>query len=413
MSGCGLKNSKCRSTTPAPNGHEHESDGAHLNSSIDSAFPFQFVDGDTGLWSTAISHQSSSLICPFNSSLVLHYPRGTEDVVQLQSRLFYDRCDMTESQVLSPPTYEDLALVDGQEGDGILFTMPDVTYYYRCDGAINSTVYISSSMPGHCQAGQKIAVQIVASPHSTQEVIDVSRAMHADSLQSLFTLLGARNEPETGFLIMDRGYQTEELAHQTEDWIWCGMDHCPRTAQDVWNDATMEDCKSALHLLLGFLNRKRPIPRWTKAEHYYRLAIGGDTAGVNSIQQSSTAANGSKARRSRNECAARGYLTKMFLDKGELDKASKEALQLCSRCGAEDGYGNNDDALIALRQAKHEFDILAANGIAVQWPNYDACANILPDLTANSAPSHHHSFGALLAVQVVFFFHYLFGFCTR
>ena len=85
--------------------------------------------------------------------------------------------------------------------------------------------------------------------------------MEVDSLKNLFKLLGMHNDPDTGFLIIERGYQTEELAHQTVEWIWCGLEHhCPEMARDIWDDATIQDCESILNLLLGFIHRKRPIP---------------------------------------------------------------------------------------------------------------------------------------------------------
>ena len=68
-------------------------------------------------------------------------------------------------------------------------------------------------------------------------------------------LLGTRNDPITGFLTMDRGYQTEELAKQTLEWMWCAFDHCPQFA-NIWDEnevITKEDCEGTVYILMGFV----------------------------------------------------------------------------------------------------------------------------------------------------------------
>eukprot|EP00977_Amphora_coffeiformis_P030325 scaffold46277_cov183-Amphora_coffeaeformis.AAC.1 len=72
---------------------------------------------------------------------------------------------------------------------------------------------------------------------------------------------------------MDHGYQTEALATQTRELIWCAMDHCPDAARDFDPTATTADCESILYTLLGFVSRKRPIPQWERAIDYYHEAI--------------------------------------------------------------------------------------------------------------------------------------------
>jgi len=91
---------------------------------------------------------------------------------------------------------------------------------------------------------------------------------------------------------------------------------------------------------MGFVSRKRPIPRWNASEIYYRIAIekGG-----------------------RNKCAVRSYLTKMFHDFGDNTSAFHEAEQLCLRCGT--GY-NLDPCGDVVRKTRAEFSSIDSS----LWP---------------------------------------------
>ena len=395
---CGLKNSyECP-----------ESESIVVN----PAFPFRFVDRFDGLWSTLQSSQYESVLnCPINSTVVFQFPKGTHDIVKLPSLMHYDKCSLSGLDVLSPSTYEEVLTSISEDSvdmnQPMLMDMPYVTYYHKCEGELFSIDYISCSIPGHCQAGQKIAIRTTAPPINEDDGSDLE--MHVDSLQSLLTLLGARNDPSTGFLIMDRGYQTEELATQTVDWIWCGIDHCPHMAMDVWEDATIQDCHSILYLLLGFVNRKRPLPQFEEAEKYYRFAIYGNETSetTTSFPEIDMQTTDFVPLTSRNECAARSYLSKLFIDKGDFEMAMLEAQHLCTRCHS----AGDNDARMAMRQAKYEFDLISNSSTgSIQWPQSEECLNILNQPPSSSGGQNLPGFEVhmfpllLMGYQIAMFF---------
>lgn len=393
MKNCGLKNSfECPESEPVV---------------VNPAFPFRFVDGIDGLWSTLQSSQYESVLnCPLNTTVVFQFPKGTHDIVKLPSLMHYESCSVSGYDVLSPSTYDEVLTSiseDSIDMNTMLMDMPYVTYYHKCEGELFSIDYISCSIPGHCLAGQKIAIRTTAPPTNDSDGSELE--MHVDSLQNLLTLLGARNDPLTGFLIMDRGYQTEELATQTVDWIWCGIDHCPRMAMDVWEDATIQDCHSILFLLLGFVNRKRPVPQFEEAEKYYRFAIYGNETSENttSFPEIDEQTTEFVPLTSRNECAARSYLSKLFIDKEDYEMAMIEAQHLCTRCQFA-----GDDARMAMRQAKSEFDLIS-NSTGIQWPESEECLNFLNQPNSSggqnlSSPGMNTFYALLMIYQIAMFF---------
>ena len=128
---------------------------------------------------------------------------------------------------------------------------------------------------------------------------------------------------------MDHGYQTEALAEQTLELIWCALDHCPGPALAFDPDASVADCESMIYTLMGFVSRKRPIPQYDKATQYYYEAI---------------------ARGGSNACAAQSYLTQLYWSRGPYyaEEAQNQTLALCQACAASDP--------LLVRQAKQEYD---------------------------------------------------------
>jgi hypothetical protein len=289
-----------------------------------------FIDGSDGLWSTlrASFYSDNPIIeCPIDGTVVFHYPNYYHDVTAMASEQHYSNCDFQDSTVLAP-------LIQNAD-------FGSVTYYHNCTtpGKIE---YLSCSIPGHCEAGQKIMVK-TSSTVKAQDEVTGEWLLHVHSLNQVLRVLGQRYDPSTGFLILDRGFQTEQLADQTLDWIWCGLDHCPSFV-DIWPNATLADCKGAVYSLMGYVSRKRPVPQWSKAEYYYNEAI--DTKGMY-------------------ECDARSYLTELFLQKGDYETAVVKAGELCGACGKgdeNDPYGNS------VRQVKSTFDSLG-----VEWPTRGLC----------------------------------------
>lgn len=152
---------------------------------------------------------------------------------------------------------------------------------------------------------------------------------------------------------MDHGYQTEALAEQTLELIWCALDHCPGPALEFNPDSTIAECESVLYTLMGFVSRKRPVPQWDRAEEYYNKAIlrGGS-----------------------NLCAAQSYLTQLYWSRGPdfIEQAQNQTIVLCKACAAS-------DPLLVL-QAKQEFE---KQGFGT-WPALE-CANADTTLSSSSA----------------------------
>lgn len=308
---------------------------------------FTFVDLRDGLWSLkqVETYKNNPIIeCPLGGSVVFHYPNHQHDVAAMVDEEHYKRCDFKNSSLLSP-----LSISEDHD---------TVTYYYHCTtpGHID---YISCSIPGHCELGQKVKIR-TSSTIKTRDEMTGDWIIHSSSLERVMRLMGRSFDNPHNFLVLDRGYQTEALANQTLQWIWCGLDHCP-SFEDLSPEPSQEDCEGSIYTLMGFVYRKRPIPQYDKAEHYYDLAI--KTGGIN-------------------ECAARSYMTKMHLSKEDYESATVNANQLCEICGNIDGpFGSS------VRQAKYEFDILPKE-VNVGWPTVGPCAlldpSTLEDISSNS-----------------------------
>lgn len=316
--------------------------------------PFAFVDSVDGLWSIVRQEQYSLnnvIKCPIGGKAIFWYPNFEHDVVLMADQDHYNACDFRGGKLLSPAAIN----------ENYDFT----TYYHPCDvpGQID---YISCSIGNHCGSGQKIVIETSSDIYARNETTQ-DMNFHVDSLSRILKVLGHASDPVNGIVEMNLGYQTEEIANITKDWIWCGLDHCPEfydlggSAQNL-ND----DCVGAANTLLGFIERKKPIPDYTMSEKYYRIAI--DAGGLS-------------------ECDARSYLTKMFLDKGDFENATTNGAELCQVCG----NGNFDDPYgPSVRQARNAFE-----HSPLDWP----CPQVM---AASSSPVHDVSL--LLFLFVLFSF---------
>lgn len=338
---CGIKNSKCKDKDPPEEDLPTSSPTMLIDRLEENSMtsPFLFADMINGKWSVDrnfIYELNPVINCPLNGTVIFKYPNTYHDVVKMASAEHYDNCDFTDSIELSPVSP---ALADDEERK-----YDYMTYYHQCStpGALE---YISCSVPGHCLAGQKIAIQ-------TSTSVDVynedgsSMVMHVDRISRVLTAMGYSIQADTGFVEMPFGYQTEENAEKTMEWIWCGILHCPDFYDfqaDGLDDTEKErDCIGSSNLLLGFIERNKPTPDFEKSEEYYNKAI--EVGGTN-------------------ECAARSYKSKMFLDKGDYEKAVLTAEELCDVCGVG---GANDVYGTAVRQAKSEFLVMDSDIVA--WP---------------------------------------------
>mmetsp|Transcript_5584 Transcript_5584/g.8577 ORF Transcript_5584/g.8577 Transcript_5584/m.8577 type:complete len:622 (-) Transcript_5584:314-2179(-) len=338
----GIKNSVC-DPTPSP-----------ASSSVVQLDPnnasqrFMFVNLADGLWShlpeeTLLYESNPILYCPMGGSIIFHYLNYFHDVVAMADADHYETCNFTNSITVS-------TRIQNPEFDY-------ATYYHPCGTVPGKVEYLSCSIGNHCQEGQKIMIQTSSTTH-VQDDATGEWLIHVASLERVMRLLG-RTVVNNEFLVFTRGYQTEALANQTLQWIWCGLDHCPSFLDTTGNNVTVEDCEGAIYTLMGYVSRKRPIPRYDESEHYYRLAIDGGGA---------------------NECAARSYLTKMYLDKQDFDNATLSANELCQVCGKGE---DNDLFGTSVRQTKAAFE---EAGAVVSWPETGPCATV-PTTAPSDVPS--------------------------
>jgi Plastocyanin-like domain. len=169
-----------------------------------------FVDGFDGLWSTLRStfYTNNPIIeCPIGGTVIFHYPNFYHDVTVMADEQHYNNCDFQGSTVLAP-------LIQNED-------FGSVTYYHNCTTP-GQVEYLSCSIPGHCEAGQKIMVKTSPTVRAQDEVTG-EWLMHVHSLNQVLRVLGQRYDPSTGLLVLDRGFQTE-VTGLIKHWNGFGVD---------------------------------------------------------------------------------------------------------------------------------------------------------------------------------------------
>lgn len=280
------------------------------------------VDMQDGLWSTSRSY--GEVTCPQGGFVYFHWTAAFHDLWQMASASHLASCDFTGATPLVP--------LNSARGD-----TATAVYYLPCENA-GETMHLSCSVADHCSAGnQRVTVRV--SP--TVRVFDASSGellIHSRSLARVYDLLGRRVDPSTGFTYYDRGFQTEAAANATLDMIWCLDSHCPSSALDAAPAATEASCRAEVAQLAGFIQRKRPTPRYDHALEYYHQALGHDAS----------------------HCATLEYLAELHATRSNLTAATATAARLCAACG--------DDSPAA-RQAEAFFAIGGPAGTpAAPWP---------------------------------------------
>jgi hypothetical protein len=331
---CGLKNSGCRPDL-------------NVTTSIFDdplAQRFSFVDGMTGLWTVGHNEYATTLSCPVGGLIVFHYPVDN-DIVQLPSRQYYESCHVNETNVI---------LLSPNHNSSASSLFPETTYYFNCTQP-GVTSYLTSSVPGQCAMGQRIAIE-------TSDTAYTYNATTGTSVTRLLVLLGYRKDKDDpSYYIMDRGFQTEALANATVELIRSALDECPMAndftnSNNNSNSHAKDDCEAIVYTLLGYVSRKRPVPQWDEAVEYYNEAIqrGGP-----------------------NECAARSYLTQLYLNqRTNRTQALAEIMALCTLC-------NNDDDALLIQQAKREYERLGIESSWLEWPEA-ICADAPQSYTSSS-----------------------------
>lgn len=289
------------------------------------------MDGKNGLWTVRSTYDR--IVCPIGGTVVFFYPLNTHDVVEVNTPEAWEACNLVDAKTLSP------LLPIGTSSEST-----SVTYFHNCTKP--GLQYLTCSVPGHCSAGQKVLVETTTDAAWNSSTGDWN--LHVDSVSQLLTILGYRQDAASSTFVMDRGFQTESIAAATADLIWCALDHCPMAAHDFDLHASNATCASIIFTLLGFVQRKRPIPRWELAEDYYdkAIALGGP-----------------------NQCAAESYKAQLFLNRYFRDPqrsnlAVNQIDRLCQLCSST-----------MVRQAQVEYERLVkknpGDSHAFLWE--DAC----------------------------------------
>ena len=251
-----------------------------------------------GLWShTGVSYPNP-LRCAIDGTIVFRWTQPMHDVRLMASGAAYDACDFTGSTTLAAAT-----------GTG------ETSYYLPCTPA-GSLLYVSCSIGGHCDAGQKVIVNVSSTVRAVDETTG-DPIVHVDSLARIMTLMGANEPPSApGTTALPLGYNTEAIAEKTLEFIWCLLPHCPSSARDYDPDATLASCRADVYNLGGFISRKRPTPQLTVADGYYTQALDNDP----------------------HHCPTLEYYTELHLMRDRIGAASGTVTTLCSHCGASSGY---------------------------------------------------------------------------
>ena len=266
-----------------------------------------------------------------------------------------------------------------------------LTYYHQCTKP-GTTSILTCTTPGHCQAGQYVKVHtsstVVVTGKEFASLLGVeeeymsslenSTALSSDkannninstadilhvttSLEYIYQLVGRRVDPSTGWIVMDRGYETDLNANITSTLIKDALQHCPipefenddvddsnvviHSSSDDDEDflnstvtttrSTMMqevECRAILYTLLGYIQRQKPTPNFTLSEQYYREALEEiddyfrDEANADKDNTTTTLLPSS------HWCATQSYLVQLYLQQFNWCMAEKEWKVLCRNC---------------------------------------------------------------------------------
>lgn len=155
----------------------------------------------------------------------------------------------------------------------------------------NKRLYLASSRPSACAAGQRVLVS----------VDDFKQGTLAEALD----------------LVKQKRYQTTEGAAVLIERIWCFEDHCPTPALGFYEgnlEWATARCKADAFSLLGFVYRKMPQPQVSRAEGYYKKALELVPT----------------------HCEATEYMGELYLQVNDFDKASATFSRLQELTEVED-----------------------------------------------------------------------------
>ena len=266
-----------------------------------------------------------------------------------------------------------------------------LTYYHQCTKP-GTTSILTCTTPGHCQSGQYVKVHTSSTIVATHELVYLLESVDEEgeeeattgsddddhsttlssslssieannstnstapivhgttSLEYIYRLLGRRVDTDTGWIIMDRGYETDLNANITMELIKEALEHCPIPEYD--NDVDggnvvvqaevnstssrkKVECRSILYTLLGYIQRQQPTPNFTLSEQYYRDALEAidDYYRDEEVYAEKDRNSTLLLLLSSHWCATQSYLVQLYLQQLNWCMAEKEWKVLCRTCG--------------------------------------------------------------------------------
>ena len=201
---------------------------------------YEFAGGGDGRWTW---QDYPPQVCPIDG-LVIFYWDAPHDLVRLPSAQALEACELGEAEILAP--------------------VSDVgEYHLHCTEG--ETYHLTCSLPGHCEAGQKLEVSTSGSGVAAFDA-DGAALLHVASFGRLMTVLGFKAEDD-GSARLTRGFSTEAVANSTLELLWCLLPHCANCAggpggaalggacpSDDWEgeDATNASCAADVYTYAGY-----------------------------------------------------------------------------------------------------------------------------------------------------------------
>ena len=189
----------------------------------------EFAGGEDGEW-TIRDYEPQQ--CADGATMVFWWESEMpHDLVRLPSAEALASCNFSATETLAP---------EGLTGEHHLHCVGGETYYLAC------------SVPGHCEAGQRVTVQASASVAAFDEAGEPQ--LHVSSWARMMLLLGyvASDEHEStlgyvpgqGHARLTRGFGTEAVANSTLELLWCLLPHCQNCAGGAGGAGAGDACPS-------------------------------------------------------------------------------------------------------------------------------------------------------------------------
>ena len=150
-----------------------------------------------GLWAPTGNSDYEPITCAIDGYVYFTWQASHHDLVLMASASHLSTCNFAGSRTL---VGQNAAAVNGV-----------ASYYLPCTTP-GETMHLACSVANHCTLGQRLTVHVSQTEYAISPVDETTVLIHSDSLARVMLLLGYREDPNTGFKYLDRGYQTEAAA---------------------------------------------------------------------------------------------------------------------------------------------------------------------------------------------------------